>query len=243
MTDLDRPSRLQIRMPRVGWFVAAGVVVAAAAIAAFVVVPFVRQSALLIDIESRGGTVGIHMRGPVWLRNLTGYRASTRVLPNRIFGVLDQIESVQLERKAFDRNLLTRLQTCPNLRELKLAYSSVTDDDMPAISQLKSIRSLDFAHCRISGRGFGSLAEMPNLSTVNITYTPVRDVALEHLERVTTLDTISLYYCRHLSPQGFADFKARNPHIKFIGANSLVRVWQMTGVLPLDLPTEVWESR
>ncbi|MGE3315873.1 MAG: hypothetical protein AB7O26_12235 [Planctomycetaceae bacterium] len=234
MNDPDHPSKLRFRMPRVIWFVAATAAVAAVALAVFFVVPFVRQSELLIDIESRGGTIGINARGPTWLRGLTGYRASTRGLPNRVFGILDQIESVQLERKAFDPGLLVRLSACPNLRELKLAYSAVTDDDMPAISRIRSLRSIDLAHCRISGRGFSSLETMPYLAVVNVTYTPVRDIALEHLDRVTTLETISLYYCRHLTPQGFADFKSRNPHIKFVGADSLKRVWQQTGVSPRE---------
>jgi hypothetical protein len=210
--EVTAPSRRKI--PHVGWFFAAAVVLGTATIALTVVFPFVRRVELIREIESRGGQVLLTNRGPKWLRRLTP----------RI-GILDVVTDVRLERMAFDRTIIPRLAIFSQMRDLHLSYSAVTDDDMPAISRLTSIHYLDLSHCRVSGRGFGALAQLPNLEQVGVTYAPVRDVALEHLDRIPTLKWVGIYGCRHLSPEGIVDFATRNPAVQVAGVRDVMRIW------------------
>lgn len=228
----EAPQKRKLRVPSTGWLWAVCIALVLAGICVSFAVPFVERVGVVRAIEAGRGSVRVHQRGPAWVRKLTGYHHLAGHPANPVFGLLDEIEIVTLERSAFRRELLPRLEAFPTLRELHLDYSTVTDDDMPAISRLKSLETLDLAHTRVSGRGFGKLREMPHLKFVNMTYTPMRDVAWQHLEAVKSLEGLSIFSCRHLTPSGLADFRAKNPKVNIIGIDTTERVWREIGKLP-----------
>jgi len=214
-------------IPGTKTFLLIALILTIAAIYLTLIWPFQRRVALIRDLESIRGDVSVDRRGPDWVRDWTGYYHHNNISGNPSIGYLDKVIEVRLDGLLMKREqvapLLPRLSVFQSLETLRLNYQLATDDDLVAISEIKSLKHLDLAHNRVSGRGFGRLEQMPNLEIVNMTYCPVRDVALEHLRAISKLNSVSLYACRHLTPEGVAQFEADRPDVKLLGNDTLDR--------------------
>ena len=69
----------------------------------------------------------------------------------------------------------------------------------------------------VNGRGFHRLAELDNLEVLLVTFTPVRDEALLKIKGLKGLTYVSVHGCRHLSPDGVADFRTAVPKCEVRG--------------------------
>jgi len=120
---------------------------------------------------------------------------------------------------------LRRLPVIASLETLDLSYSSVTDDGMPYIGRLKSLKSLNLGHTRVNGRGFHRLARLEHLEVLNLTLTPIRDEALSSTKGIEGLRYVSVFGCRHLTPEGVAAFQQEAPKCELFGLYSLKKFW------------------
>lgn len=166
--------------------------------------------AVIKEIERVGGTYEVRHRTPEFLRNWIGYRKYGQP-GNPAIGPFDEIIGVDFSnnrdrtRRAESPAFISRLKVFPELESLDLSYGPVTDDWMPQISQLRSLKELNLRHCRICGRGFGQLAALPNLERIGLTYCPIRDRYLPLLARSRNLRVINLSRCSHVTPDGVVD--------------------------------------
>lgn len=171
--------------------------------------------AVIKEIERVGGTYEVRHRTPEFLRNWIGYRKYGQP-GNPAIGPFDEIIGVDFSgnrnraRRAESPAFISRLKVFPELESLDLSYGPVTDDWMPQISELRSLKELKLSHCRICGRGFGQLAALPNLERIGLTYCPIRDRYLGLLAGCANLKSINLLRCSHLTPDGLAEFLRRS---------------------------------
>jgi hypothetical protein len=109
-----------------------------------------------------------------------------------------------------------------------LSYSSVTDDELPCIGRLVSLKWLDLGHTRVCGRGFHRLGRLENLEVLILTYTPIRDEALRKIEGLDRLDYVNVHGCRHLTPKGLGAFQQARPNCDLGGTLWLRSHWRQT---------------
>jgi len=96
--------------------------------------------------------------------------------------------------------------------ELNLARTSVTDDQLLQISELKELRRLHLEHTQITDLGIAHLKACENLSYLNLIETKVSDVGLKLVGEIKSLKELYLFNTnitkeglRNLNPQIKAD--------------------------------------
>jgi hypothetical protein len=203
------------RLPRRKWFIRGLLLI----VLLWVVIPrylfwaaWHERLALLKEIERMGGTYQVRHRTPEIIANWVGYR-SYGIAQNQPIGPLDEVYRIDFSQKRERRTetsaFIGRLKVFPHLETLDLSYGPVTDDWMPQISELRSLKELYLRHCRICGRGFGQLAALPHLERISLTYCPSRDRYLPFLARSPSLKVINLSRCSHVTLDGVADLLRR----------------------------------
>jgi hypothetical protein len=152
--------------------------------------------------------------GPDWARRYLGHPTQRRNSTGPIlYGPFDKVVKFTARNRGRSANCtLAQIREIANfkhVRTLDLSYSAATDDWLPEIAKIRSLERLDVSHCRISGRGFGVLAVMPNLKHVLCAYCPLRDERLLKLVPSTSLTDLNVALCTHLTTDGLAAFLDR----------------------------------
>jgi hypothetical protein len=101
-----------------------------------------------------------------------------------IFGqhAFTNIYAVYWESAAADRDLLVLAQV-PDLRELHLSVSQITDSGIPRLVRLRQLTVLDLSSTRITGAGVQQLAGCQNLRELDLSNTELGDAAADQLHQ------------------------------------------------------------
>jgi Leucine Rich repeat len=184
--------------------------------------PWQTRARIAAELTALGTLVEYQDVGPDWVRQLAGKQVFGITLIPRPGGPLDRIVAVRVcpaGRPAtvpheIPEDLIRHLKHFPELQRLDLTYTNVTDDWLPAIAELKSLRRLELGHARVGGREFHRLRSLPHLEELNLVYCPVRDEFLDDLAAIGSLKKLNLFRCSHLSAQAIAEFRTARPDIK-----------------------------
>ena len=136
-----------------------------------------RKSAIS-TIKALGGTYGVHIEGPVWLRNLVGdneyfYNAGRVSFgpgndgydPSHPFGddelgdVIDHINAFSrfrtlgLSSSQVTDHGLAHLVKLQNLERLRLANTQISDAGLDQLTGITTLRHIDVTRCNVSAEG------------------------------------------------------------------------------------------
>ena len=81
------------------------------------------------------------------------------------------------------------------LEQLALTGSPATDSDLPQLTSLRTLHSLDLSYTRITSSGLSVLSRVEHLRTLSLNGVPLDDQAVEPLCRLTGLRSLSLMEC------------------------------------------------
>lgn len=141
-----------------------------------------RHKNAVVAIREHGGTFGVYIEGPKWLREMMDeesfYNACRVSLgpynqgydPNKPFGDAELSE------------LIPHLNEFSALRTVDLSHSNVTDQGLVALRDLRNIESLRLNDTSISDRGLKFLEEIATLRMVSAKNTKVSEAGVKSFQ-------------------------------------------------------------
>lgn len=96
---------------------------------------------------------------------------------------------------ALDEQFWETLSKFEHLEQLALTGSPVTDADLPQVTSLRTLRSLDLSYTRITSSGLSVLSRMEDLQTLSLNGVSLDETAVESLCQLTRLQSLSLMDC------------------------------------------------
>jgi hypothetical protein len=102
------------------------------------------------------------------------------------------LQKVDLTATYFTDKAIQHLVDLPNLHELILTDTRVTDAGLAELSQFKTIQKLDLSELMITDDGLSHLATMPNLTDLTVDSPAVTDVGLAQLGALPNLKTLDV---------------------------------------------------
>ena len=93
-----------------------------------------------------------------------------------------EIFALYCENRCLNDDDLQLLRCVPNLRELHLGSSGITDAGIPRILFLRQLTVLDLSSTRISEVGIRQLSACSNLRELDLSGTPMNDTLAEELK-------------------------------------------------------------
>ena len=87
---------------------------------------------------------------------------------------------------------LAALGRLPNLQELILNQTGISNEQMTRVASLTGLRSLELSECRIGDEGLAFLSELTNLEGLFVSGVEVTDDGLEHLKKLNRLKNLRL---------------------------------------------------
>ena len=114
---------------------------------------------------------------------------------------------------------LRHLKALPNLKELDLFYTSITDEDLVHLGELIGLESLNLRNTSISNDGVAHLADLTSLRRLNLSGTEINGQALSYVKDMTLLVELEL---------------SENNYFK---ATALVHLKRLTKLESLGLPS------
>ena len=135
---------------------------------------------------------------------IANHRGLPGWVPSNVDPWLATIDEAQLHRKPLRDVDLTMLRQLPQLREIMLIATDVTESKMVAVSQLPEIELIEFQAVRLESAGLRHLATHRKLKSIAFYDTVLEDSDLEVLSTCHQLKGICLTGCtdanlRHLS--------------------------------------------
>lgn len=91
-----------------------------------------------------------------------------------------------------DEHFWQSLRSFEQLRHLMLTGSPVTDADLPQVTSLSRLESLDLSYTQISPTGLRILSRMNDLQTLSLNGVPLNHDAVDPLCRLTRLRSLSV---------------------------------------------------
>jgi len=91
---------------------------------------------------------------------------------------------------------LVRNQVTPNLCELNLADTNVSDAAMKNIEKLHQLRKLSLFYCKISDNGLQRLGGLKSLEELSVDSREITDNGIRFLRRLPTLKRLDLFSCK-----------------------------------------------
>ena len=158
---------------------------------------------LVIQVATRGSTGEDAGVDSARLRNqivaasaLPGQRnailAVTRWGANVVVNDAGQVEAVQLEGCIFPDSVLQTLHDLPQLKQLKIGHSKVTDDGLRFLSGLHGLESLTMTQSNIGDDGLAHLADLQGLKSLTLHMSLVTDEGMRSLGKISTLEQLDL---------------------------------------------------
>jgi Leucine-rich repeat (LRR) protein len=155
---------------------------------------------------------------------------------------LNEIASLSLSGTQISDRSLTKLSSFEKLRVLSLAKTQITDSGLKAVGKVSSLKFLDLTETAITDAGLKNIEDLSQLSMLickdtkisnrgvlkivakfrNLEYldlsgTNINDVALALLgdfaTETKTLESIVLFSCRRVSPEGVDALKVKAPKL------------------------------
>ena len=84
------------------------------------------------------------------------------------------------------------LANFPRLQLLYLERTAITDDSLPAVTQLRNLFALSLAGTAVSDRGISQLEMLANLQNLSLENTRITDHAMSSLSRMPALANLSI---------------------------------------------------
>lgn len=144
-----------------------------------------RQRVVVAAIEKLGGGVrydyvftppwGFEMPGPVWLRKLVG---------SDFFANVEGVHFYEMSEMDI---ALPYLRELPQLWELQLENTQVTDAGLDHLKGLTQLRWLSLANSHVTDAGLRHLMGLTHLEQLHLSNTQVTDGGLQHLKGLTQL--------------------------------------------------------
>lgn len=121
--------------------------------------------------------------GPDWLQKLLGSHAD----------LLDRASGVNLRCHRIREEELAGIARLHHLRDLRLYYVGLTDQNLASLRDLKELRTLDLTgNAPITDEGLIHLRGLRNLHTIKLGLTKTGDGGMDHLASLRQLETIIL---------------------------------------------------
>jgi len=147
--------------------------------------PFRRRARLIATIEQRWGSVSIEFTGPAWVSRLFGEQYVGNVVEIGVFRSSSPVELTEDE-------IIEILEETPQLRELSLCETQITDAGLARLPELPKLEYLSLMDTKFSGAGLARLKAYPSLNNLDLRYSQVAEKNLLHLESLEGLQTLSL---------------------------------------------------
>jgi uncharacterized membrane protein len=96
-------------------------------------------------------------------------------------------------QKVTDEQLQSLQEIEQQLVWLNLSYTSVTDDQMKALSKLRNLRVLNLNNTAISDAGLSQISTLDELRSLSVVGTRVTDASIETLTKIKNLTHLFLY--------------------------------------------------
>ncbi|TWT32685.1 leucine-rich repeat domain-containing protein [Blastopirellula retiformator] len=118
---------------------------------------------------------------------------------------LPELEVLDLRGAPITNQALVHIENLPKLQELYLGGSvitdveqtlfrtTITDDALPHITKLKTLRLLSLARTGVTDAAIPPLAELPNLETLFLVDVQVTDAAIDDLAKLKSLKHLYLH--------------------------------------------------
>jgi len=102
-----------------------------------------------------------------------------------------ELDAVQFQRDFQDDGALVHLASLGSLKDLRLAYTDITDAGLEHLRSLKGLRKLDLEYTLITDAGAPAINALTELTSLSIAFTQITGVglaALDNLKRLQMLD-------------------------------------------------------
>lgn len=103
------------------------------------------------------------------------------------------VEFIAQQSKTNDTEIANLLAIAPNIVELDLSRTKVTDEGLKTVGKLARLRKLNLNRTQVTGAGIGHLKELKDLEWLNLYGTPVDDSALPAIAQNRKLKSLYLY--------------------------------------------------
>lgn len=137
---------------------------------------------LIADIRAAGGTFGVAISGPHWLREQVGdeeyFYEPVRISFGPMTG-LPPADGIELNAVLSGCRSLNRLEV------LDLRGSSINDESLAIIAELPTVRILRLSNTKITDAGLDHLRELPRLEFIWMGGTEISDSAIESFKAAT----------------------------------------------------------
>lgn len=113
------------------------------------------------------------------------------------------VRALSIEGTQITNAGLQHLRALANLKSLRLWAHQFTNASLEHVKNLTSLEALDLDGTETQGSGLRHLADLPKLQTL-VLGPAVRDVDLEYLQDLASLQEVDLRACRQISDAGMA---------------------------------------
>lgn len=105
-----------------------------------------------------------------------------------------QDNRLTLRGREFNNNSLAKWKNHPDVHELDLSNSDVSDEGMEVVQSLTNLRWLDLSNTKITDIGLKKLSNLDKLSYLRIKNTPVSGTGLKGAAYLPVLESLNLSY-------------------------------------------------
>lgn len=148
------------------------------------------RKAAVASIHAIGGTMGVSIGGPEWLRNLIG-DDECFYEPQRI-----SLGPIAKDNPPLDDELLASvansLLAFGELRALDIRRSAVTDKSAPLLAKLDTLTHLRLSDTQITDDAIPYINQLPNLQSLMLANTRLTDACIDDLVRISTLTSLDI---------------------------------------------------
>jgi Leucine-rich repeat (LRR) protein len=113
------------------------------------------------------------------------------------------VEFISTYNKITDEQVKQLYAIAPNIVELNLAKTKITDESLKVVGSLANLNRLNLNNTRITDAGLANLAGLNNLDWINLYGTDLTDNAVPHLAKLRKLKSIFLWGSK-ISDEGVA---------------------------------------
>ncbi len=104
----------------------------------------------------------------------------------------------------------------PNISELDLSRTSITDAALEHIGSFARITKLNLANTQVGDAGIAKLVDLKNLDWLNLYGTQVSDAGLPEIAKIRSLKTMYFYQSK-VTSEGLGKLKVAFPQAKIVG--------------------------
>lgn len=144
---------------------------------------------------------------------------------------LERLEVLEISVNEWDIEDLKDL-TLPNLRTLKLANRTLTDEHLELLPDWPALERIEVQTSKITDRGVKRLAQFSSLKEVSLTESKVTDDGVKHLVALKNLELLNLRDCAGVTNQSLKTI-AKMPALRWVSVEST----SITGDALMDVAT------